>query len=117
MLMAAAVVAVAAVGCSGDVAKQVTSNEQLRGQVMDAITKNPQFAMQQLDKFAASDSLRPIVVDHLLQNNEVAKQVIFRIATNANAIDLVLGLAVRDSALRSHVVTLVHGMEMASPRR
>jgi hypothetical protein len=109
-----AMAALAAVGCSGDIAKQVASNEQLRGQVLDTIAQHRDIALQAVDRIVASDSLRGVVVDHLLQNKDVAKRVIVRIATNPDAFDMVLTVALRDSAMRGHVLTLVRGIQMAS---
>lgn len=103
-------------GCGADLAKQVTTNEQLRTQVLDALASRPELAMQAVDRMVSSDSLRVQVVDHLLGNEEVSKQVLVRVGSNAAAMDLVMGIAVRDSALRQHLVTLVHGMEMASAK-
>jgi hypothetical protein len=111
-----AVVALAAAGCSGDIAKQVTTNEQLRGQVLTAIAQRQDLALQAVDRMVASDSLRGAVVDHLLQNKDVAKQVIVRVATNPEAFDMVLTVAVRDSAMRGHVLTLVKGIQMAGEK-
>lgn len=113
VFLAAAVLMVAA-GCGMDVAKQLTSNEQLRTQVFDAIAANKDLAGQVVDKLMASDSTRIAIVDKMLANNEVAKQVIVRVATNPEAIDMVIGTAVRDSAMHDHVMTLVKGMEMGS---
>ena len=104
-------------GCGMDVGKQLVGNEQLRGQVMDALASHRELAMQAIDRFMASDSLRGMIVDHMLTNDSVAKQVLLRIATNANAFDIVLGAALRDSAMHTHYLTLVKGMEMASPHR
>ena len=109
-----AVLALALAGCGGDAAKQILANEQLRGQVMDVIAQHKDVAFQAVDRIVASDSLRGAVVDHLLQNSDVAQQVIVRIATNPDAFDLVLGTAVRDTAMRAHVLTLVKGIQMAS---
>jgi len=84
---------------------------------MNAIAAHTDLSMQMLDKLMASDSLRVQVVDHMLQNENGAKQVLFRIATSPQAVEMVLGLAVRDSAMRGHVVALVHGMEMGAGGR
>lgn len=105
---------VVAAGCSTDVAKQLTSNEQVRTQVFDAIAANRDLAGQAMDRIMASDSTRIAVVDHMLGNDAVAQQVIVRVATNPNAMDMVIGTAVRDSAMRGHVLTLLKGIEMAS---
>jgi hypothetical protein len=113
LLAVLALVTMAAAGCSGDMARQILSNEQLRGQVMDVIAQNKGVALQAVDRIVASDSLRATVVDHLLGNKDVAQQVIMRIATNPDAFDMVLGAAVRDSSMRGHLMTLVKGIQMA----
>ncbi len=105
-----------AAGCGGDIAKQIGSNEQMRGQVMDAIAQNTPLAMQAVDRMMSPDSLRVAVVDHMLGNKDVAQQVIVRIATNPDAIDMVLGVALRDSTMRGHVLTLMKGMQMAGAK-
>lgn len=113
-----AAVVLAAGGCmgGGDVAQQLGSNEQFRGQVMDAITHHTPLATQVVDRIFTSDSLCLPMVDHILANDEVAKVVVVRIGTNPAALDMVLGVAARDSAMREHVITLVKGMEMAAQR-
>ena len=115
-LVLLAMATMAAAGCGGDIAKQMTSNEQLRGQVMDVIAQHQDMVLQAVDRIVASDSLRGPVVDHLLHNKDVAKQVIVRVATNPEAFDMVLDVALRDSAMRGHVLTLVKGIQMASAR-
>ena len=114
VLAAMALALVAASGCGVDVAKQLATNEQMRTQVLDAIVANKDLTGQVLDKLMASDSTRVAVVDKMLSNNEVAKQVIVRVGTNPNAIDMVLGVAARDSVTRDHVLTLVKGIALAS---
>ena len=111
-----ALLTMAAAGCGGDIARQIVSNEQLRGQVMDVIAQNKTLALQAVDRILASDSLRATVVDHVLGNKDVAQQVIVRVATNPDAFDMVLGAAVRDSVMRGHVLTLVKGIQMAGGR-
>ncbi len=114
VVVAVAAAVIGAGGCGGDVAGQIARNEQFRTQAMGAIAADPKLSMQMLDKLLASDSLRVQVVDHMLQNENGAKQVLFRIATSPQAVEMVMGLASRDSVMRAHIVTLVHGMEMAS---
>ena len=104
-------------GCSADLATQLTSNEQVRTQVFDAIAANPQLSGQLVDKLMTADSTRIGIVDKMLANDEVAKQVIVRVAMSKDAMDLVIGAAVRDSAMRVHVVTLLKGVEMASKHK
>jgi hypothetical protein len=115
ILAVAALVVVA--GCSADVATQLTSNEQVRTQVFDAIAANPQLSGALVDKLMSADSTRIGTVDKMLANDEVAKQVIVRVAMSKDAMDLVIGAAVRDSAMRVHVITLLKGVEMASKQK
>lgn len=115
VLAVSALVVVA--GCSADLATQLTSNEQVRTQVFDAIAANPQLSEQLVSKLMSADSTRIGIVDKMLANDEVAKQVIVRVAMSKDAMDLVIGAAVRDSAMRVHVVTLLKGVEMASKHK
>jgi len=85
-LMVAALVAFALAGCAADMAKQLTSNEQVRTQVMGAIAGNKDLAFQAVDGIMASDSLRAQVIDHLLTNDQAAIQVLVRIGTNPDAL-------------------------------
>ncbi len=106
--------AITAVGCNGDMAKQLAGNEQLRTQVFDALAGDPKLAMGAIDRLVQSDTLRAAVVEHLLAKDDVAKQVLVRIGTTPEALDMVVGIAAKDSTLRDHLVTLVRGIEMAS---
>jgi hypothetical protein len=115
VLAVAALVVVA--GCSADLATQLTSNEQVRTQVFDAIAANPQLSGQLVDRLMTADSTRIGTVDKMLANDEVAKQVIVRVAMSKDAMTLVIGAAVRDSAMRVHVLTLVKGIELAGKQR
>jgi len=108
---------VVAAGCSADLATQLTSNEQVRTQVFDAIAANPQLSGQLVDRLMTADSTRIGTVDKMLANDEVAKQVIVRVAMSKDAMTLVIGAAVRDSAMRVHVLTLVKGIELAGKQR
>lgn len=105
---------VVATGCNGDMARQLASNEQLRTQVFDAIAGDPKLALAAVDRLVQSDTLRAAVVEHLLTQDDVAKQVLVRIGTTPEALDMVVGIAAKDSTLRDHLVTLVRGIEMAS---
>ena len=113
VLAAMALALVAASGCGVDVAKQLATNEQMRTQVLDAIVANKDLTGQVLDKLMASDSTRVAVVDKMLSNNEVAKQVIVRVGTSKQAIEMVLGVAVQDSSTRDSTMAMLTGMEMA----
>lgn len=114
IVLAAAASALGIAGCGGDIADQVVSNEQVRSQVMDVLANHRDLALKTVDRFMVNDTLRAEVVDRMLANENGAKQVLVRIGTNPQALDMVLGVAVRDSAMRGHVLTLLKGVEMAT---
>lgn len=113
VVMAVAALALAAAGCGVDVAKQIATNEQLRSQVFDAIVANKDLTTQVLDKVMSADSTRIAAVDQLLKNDDVAKQVLVRIGTNKQALEMVMGIAVQDSSTRDYMFAMLKGMEMA----
>ncbi len=101
-------------GCGGgNVGSQLATNQQLREQVMGAIASNPNLAVVMEQKLLANDSLRTKVVDTLLQDSNASQYVLYRIATNQDAVDIVLRAAVADSAMRRHVLAVMKGVEMA----
>jgi hypothetical protein len=116
MLVAAAATAFGMAGCGSDVASQLQSNEQLRTQVLDTLASHRDLALKAVDRLMATDSLRSAVVDQVLRNEEGAKQVLVRIGTNPDAVDIVLGVAMKDSTVRGHVMTLLKGMQLADRR-
>ena len=102
-------------GCAGnaDLGKQIASNQQMRDQAMTAIAGNAELAVAMQQKLLANDSLRTRVVDTMLQDANASQYVLYRIATNQAAMDLVLRGAIADSSMRQHVLTLMKGVEMA----
>lgn len=116
IVVMAAALALAAAGCGVDVAKQMATNEQLRTQVFDAVAANKDLTHQVLDRVMSADSTRIAAVDHLLANDEVAKQVLIRIGTNKQALEMVMGIAVQDSSTRDYMFAMLKGMEMASKK-
>lgn len=116
VMAAVALALTAAAGCSTDVAKQLGTNEQMRTQVFDAIVASPDLTGQVLDRLMATDSTRIAIVDKMLNNNDVAKQVIVRVGTSKNAIEMVMGVAVQDSSTRDYMMAMLKGMEMAGKK-
>ncbi len=109
----AAMAAALAVGCGGDLAKQIAGNAQLREQVMTAIAGNKDVAMEAVDKFMADEGLRTQVFDRILANKDMAAGLVQKLATNQDLVDQVVGAAVKDPAMKDHLVTLLKGMSMA----
>jgi hypothetical protein len=117
VLAATAAMTLGIAGCAGDVSQQVVSNEQVRTQVLDALATHKDLALKTVDRLMASDSVRTAVVDEMLKNEEGAKQVLIRIGTNPAALDLVMSVAIRDTATREHVIGLAKGIEMATAKK
>ncbi len=106
-------------GCApnADLGKQIAMNQQTREQAMNAIASNADLAVVMQQKLLANDSLRTRVVDTVLQDADASQYVLFRIATNQAAMDLVLRGAMADSSMRQHVLTLMKGVEMGQSAR
>jgi hypothetical protein len=114
-LLAASTLAVfLAVGCASDVAKQLTSDPHLQSTVMDTIIGNGGLASQITDRLIASDSTRTMLVDKLMSNAGGAQGVMSAVAKSPSMVDGVIGLAVQDSAMKSHLLTLMKGMQMGA---
>ena len=102
-----------AVGCSGDVAGQLTTNAELKDRVLSTIAANPTLAAEMFERVMAVDSTRSRLLEGMLQNDIFAQHLLTRVATTPGAVDAVIGMAAQDSAMREHVVTLVKGMSRA----
>lgn len=112
--LALALAALGLAGCGGsDVAGHLATNEQYREQVMGAIATNPKLAVAMQQKLLANDSLRIRIVDTILLDSNASQYVLYRIATNEGAVNIVLRSAVADSAMRRHVLAVMKGVEMA----
>lgn len=116
-VVALAAIACLSAGCGADPAGQVATNPLVREHVADTLAAHRELAFKTVDRFLVSDTLRVMLVDHELQNDKVAQQVIWRIAHSPQAIDAVVQVAVEDTAMRAHLVTLLKGVEMGSRRR
>ena len=99
-------------GCMGDVAREVTTNVQVRERVMDAIARDGTLAVAMTQRLLAQDSLRVGVVETVLKDSPSAQYILERIGHNPDAVDLVLQAALADSANRAHVLTLMKGVQL-----
>ena len=103
-------------GCSGDLAKMIGTNPAMRDKVITAIGANLDASGQMVDRLVAADSTRLVVVNHLLANGPGAQEVLAHVAKDRTMVDGVINLAVQDSVMRDHVLTLLQGMQMAEHR-
>jgi hypothetical protein len=103
-----------AAGCGGDASSMIAGNAELREKVMNVIGGNGALAAQMVDKLLGADSTRAMVTDKLFANGDAAQTILVRVARNQTMVDGVLNLAVQDTAMKTHVMTLLKGMEMGA---
>jgi len=105
------------IGCGGDAARMLVSNSEMRDQVMTAITRNPDLAGQMIDHFMASDSTRLMAMNKIMSHGGAVQDLMARVARDPTKLDGVINLAVQDTTMRSHVLTLLKGIEMGAGTR
>ena len=105
---------VTAAGCGGDASSMITSNAELRDKVMNVIGGNGALAGQMTDKLLAADSTKAIVIGKVFANGGAVQEIMARIAKDPTMVDGVLNVAVQDTAMKTHVMTLLKGMEMGA---
>ena len=116
VVLVAAVCAVLALGCAGDVGKQVMASPELQAKVMDMITANSATAGGMVDRLIGTDSTRAIVIDKLMGTAGGAQAVMEVVAKNPTLMDGTLNLAMQDPVMKEHVMTLFKGMRMAGAK-
>jgi hypothetical protein len=99
------------VGCAGDVSKRLVSDAAFQSSVMEAIAANPDLAGTMLDRLLAGET-RALVMERVLANGGAVQGLMTRVAQDQTILDGVINLAVQDSAMRAHVLTLFKGMQM-----
>ena len=114
--LVAAVCGLLALGCAGDVGKQVMASPELQGKVMDMISASPTTAGGMVDRLLASDSTRALVIEKLTGSAGGAQAVMETVAKNQTLMDGALNLAMQDPAMKEHVMTLFKGMRMAGAK-
>ena len=107
----AAVAGTLVAGCSGDVAHRLASDSEYQAQVIQAIGADPVLTGIVLDRLLAGDA-RPLVMERVLGSSTAMQDLMTKVARDRTALDGVINLAVQDSAMRSHLMTLFRGMQM-----
>jgi hypothetical protein len=116
IVLVAAVCAVLALGCAGDVGKQVMASPELQAKVMDMISADPAVAGGMVDRLLGSDSTRAVVIEKLVGSAGGAQAVMDVVGRNQTLIDGALNIAMQDPAMKEHVMTLFKGMRMAGAK-
>jgi hypothetical protein len=114
LLMGVALVAM--FGCGGDVVKTVTSDAALEARVMGAITADPAMTGRMVDQLLASEPARAVLLEKLMANGDAVQTVMTQFAKDETRIDGILSLAVQDSSMKAHVMTLLKGMQMGAKK-
>jgi hypothetical protein len=102
-------------GCAGDIAKRLASDAALQTRVMSAIGASPELAGKMVDQLLAGET-RGLVVDRVLANGAVVQGLMAKIAQDRTILDGVLNLAVQDTAMKSHILSVFTGMKMMGGR-
>jgi len=105
-----------ALGCAGDIGKQVMANPDLQAKVMDMITANTETAGGMVDRLLSRDSTRALVIERLVGSAGGAQAVMEVVARNQTLIDGALNVAMQDPAMKEHIMTLFQGMRMAGAK-
>jgi hypothetical protein len=113
MLVLAAACCFLALGCAGDLGKQVMANTEMQARVMDMIAGSQETAAAMADRLVANDTTRAVVIEKLIANPTGSQAVMEAVARNETVLDGALNLAMQDPAMREHVLTLFKGMRMA----
>ena len=116
VVLVAAVCAVLALGCAGDVGKQVMASPELQGRIMDMISASPATAGGMVDRLLGSDSTRALVIEKLVGSAGGAQAVMDAVGKNTTLMDGALNVAMQDPAMKEHVLTLFRGMKMAGAK-
>jgi hypothetical protein len=101
-------------GCGGDISRVLATDAQMRDQVMSAIAGNGELAGAMMDRLLGGDTTRALVLDRLMANGPAMQNMMARIAGNRTMIDGILNVAVQDTGMKRHVMTLFKGMEMGA---
>ena len=103
-------------GC-GDMIQTIMRSPESQAKVMDLIGGDAEMAGRMTDKLLSAEGSRRALIDHLMGNGEAMQTLMARVARDPTALDAVIGLAVQDSTMREHVMTLFKGMQMARQAR
>lgn len=110
--MLAALVLAFAAGC-GNPVETVIRSDEMRGQVMEKITGDPTMAVDVVQRLLGSEETQGIVLDQVLNNSDATQALMLRMAREQTIVDGILNTAMQDSSMRTHLMTLFKGMQMA----
>ncbi len=116
LVLVAAACGLLALGCAGDLDKQIMANTEMQAKVMDMIAGSQATATSMAERLIASDTARTVLIERLLASPAGSQAVMSAVAKNAKILDGALNAAMQDSAMKEHVLTLFRGMRMAGAK-
>jgi len=116
VVFVAAVAGALALGCAGDIGKQVMASPELQGKIMDMIGADTTTAGGMVDRLLMKDDTRALIIEKLVSTAGGAQAVMEVVAKNPTLLDGALNVAMQDPAMKEHVMTLFKGMRMAGAK-
>lgn len=102
-------------GC-GNPVETVVNNDEMRVQMMEKITGDPAMAADVVQRLLGSEESQRIVIDQVMSHSDAMQAMMMRMAQDETTVDGIINVAVQDSSMRRHVMTLFRGMQMAEAR-
>ena len=115
LLAAVGLLCFAGLGC-GDAVTRMLSDPNSRAKVMEAIAHDAALTREMADRLIAEDSTRAWVFERVLGSGEARQALLVSVARDPMLLDGVIQFAVQDSAMRTHMLTLFKGMQMAGAK-
>lgn len=108
-----AALAVTALGCGGrDPLESIRAGGDARAQTLGAIVADSALTAAVTDTLLDDPRSREILVDRVVNDGEAMQSLMAKIARNPAAVDGIVGLAVQESTMKAHVLTLLRGIQI-----
>jgi hypothetical protein len=88
------------------------TNPQMRERVTEVMSVDSTLSGPLLDRIMQSDSTQSFLIRRVLGNASTVQALMLHMASDRTMVDGILNVAVQDSGMRDHVVTLIDGMRM-----
>ncbi len=116
IVVAAVACAFAVAGCTRDPGQAVMKDPVLMGKIMDMIAADSTTAGSMAERLVGADQSRTLVLQKLVSSAGGAQQVMETVAKDQTLMDGALNQAMKDPTMRTHVITLFKGMQMAGAK-
>ena len=115
LIAAGALLGLAAPGC-GDAVHRMLADPTTRARLFQAVGADSALTREVADRLLAEDGTRGLVFERLLGMGEARQALLVDVARDRVLLDGVIQFAVQDTAMRSHILTLFKGMQMAGAK-